>query len=241
MYIGVKSLISEFKEPFDRIGKATKKAKKIISDRGDKATKELLEEEVNLILAEWDRKRKRGEDYQKKLCEKELKINKNAILEEYEKHDDSKEIDHKRISKVENNKTYLEKKLVSNKYKIIGYADRIDVKKGVINIIDNKVVEKIYRSSGFTLDNGFRMPPTKMLSPIDHLDDCNYNDFVLQLSLYMYLAWESNKRLKIGKLYIRHIHMNELNKIVSDELIEVPYMKEEVKKILKYRLLNSES
>lgn len=237
MYIGVKALISEFKEPFDKIGKATKKAKKNLSDRGEKASKEILEEEINLILAEWDRKRDRGEKVQKDLCVKELKTNKNAILEKYEKHDNISIID-KSISKVENNTVYLEKKLISNKYKLIGYSDKIEVKRGTIYITDNKVVEKIYRSSGFTLDNGFKVPPTKMLAPLDHLDDCNYIDFVLQLSLYMYLAWESNKRLKIGKLFIRHIHMNDKDKVISDELIEVPYMKEEVMKILKYRLLN---
>jgi len=237
MYIGVRALIEELKEPFDRIGKATKKARKVISDRGDKVNKELLEEETNLILAEWDRKRNRGIDVQKQICEKEIKKDPTIILEEYSKHDGTTELN-KSECLLKNKQTYLEKKLFSNKYKVIGYADKIVVSRNTINIYDNKIIDKIYRTSSFKTDNGFKIPPTKMSAPLDHLEDCNYNEYVLQLSLYMYLAWENNKSLKIGKLYIRHIIMNDKDKITSDELIEVPYMKEEVKKILKYRLLN---
>lgn len=239
MYIGVKDLIDEFKEPFDRLGKATKKAKKILSDKGEKATKENIEFERDMLLAEWDKKRKRGEDFQKKLCEKQIK-EANTLIDKRVSKSSLKELLPKESSELKNNTNYLEKLLFSNKYKILGYADRIEVKRNTINIIDNKVVDTIYRTSSFTTDNGFKMKALKMFEPLSHLDDCNYNDFVLQLSLYMYLAWENNKHLKIGKLYIRHFKMNDRDKIVKDELIEVPYMKEEVKKILKYRKLNED-
>lgn len=238
MYLGVKDLISDFKEPFDRIGKATKKAKKVISDRGEKATKELLEHERDLILAEWDRKRERGEKFQKKLCEKEL-LNENTVMDERRSRVEG-ELLPVELSKLSNNTNYLEKLLFSNKYKIIGYADKIQVKRNTINIIDNKVIDKLYRTSSFTTDSGFVLKGVKMLEPLGHLDDCNYNEFALQLSLYMYLAWENNKHLKIGKLFIRHIKMNDRDKIVTDTLIEVPYLKDEVKRILKYKKLNYE-
>lgn len=211
MYIGVKELISELKPSFDRVGKATKMAKKVISDRGEKADKDTLKLEVDLILAEWDRKTKRGETIQLELCKKELKINSNAILEprgKSKKNSSYAKEDYKLI----NNKTYLEKALVSDKYKIIGYADRIDISRGTINITDNKVWDKLYRSSSFKTDTGFQIAGEKMYEPLEHLDNCNYNEAVLQLSLYMYLAWENNKNLKIGSLYIRHIKMNDANK-----------------------------
>jgi len=235
--IGVKIFIEEFKESFDRNSKATSKAQKIIRDRGDKVTKENLSEEVSLILAEWDRKIDRGINVQKKLCEKEIATNKNAVLGVYSPYEEWKTID-KNICKLENNKTYLEKCLFSTKHGIIGYADRIDVKRNTINITDNKVIEKIYRSSSFTTDKGFKVRGATMQAPLSHLDQCNYNDIVLQISLYMYLAWENNKSLKIGKLYIRQIIMNDKDKITSNELIEVPYMKEEVIKMFKFKKLN---
>jgi len=242
MYIGVKELISELKQPFDRLGKAVKKAKANLKERGESVRdKKFIQEEVELILAEWDRKRDRGIIVHEQLCQKELKDNSKAVFEGYTPslYQASEPI-LKSESKLENNTTYLEKKLVSNKYKVLGFADKIDIYRSTINITDNKTTDKIYRSSSFKSDKGFQVAGAKMSEPISHLDDCNYNDAVLQLSLYMYLAWENNKHLKIGKLFIRHIKLNEAGKKVADTLIPVPYMKDEVKKILKYRLLNNE-
>ena len=239
--IGVKALIAELKPKFDRIGKATKKAKKNIADRGEKASKELLALEVDLVLAEWDKKIKRGEDIQKQLCIKELKENSKAVLEERDLYYNRDNYSHERSNcELVNRTTYLEKFLYSPKYDIVGYADKIVVERNTITIIDNKVWDRVIRSSSYKTDNGFQVVGEKMLEPLQHLDNCNYNDAALQLSLYMYLAWESNKHLKIGKLYIRHIKLNDSGKKVSDKLIQVPYMKEEVKKILKYKKLNDE-
>jgi len=240
-YIGVKELIAELKPEFDRIGKATKKAKAILKERGEKADKENVDVEVRLILAEWDEKKDLGIKIQEELCQKELKNNKNAIYEGYSiKAFDSSNTYTKEDSKLENGKTYLEKKLISNKYGIIGYVDHLNVNRGTINITDNKVYDKLYRTSSFKTDTGFQIVGEKMYEPLEHLDSCNYNDAVLQLSLYMYLAWENNKNLKIGSLYIRHIKINDNGKKTKDELIKVPYMKSEVIKILKYRKLNNE-
>jgi len=236
--VGVKDFILEFKTPFDRTAKAKKKATSIIKDRGEKPTKELLEEEISNVLAEWEHKRQRGERFQQKLCEKEANTP-NVIIGEYTKLEEIESIDNS-ICKLENNKTYLEKLLFSKKHKIIGYADRIDVSRGTINITDNKVVSKIYRSGSFKTKDGFKIQGVKMQAPLENLDETNYNDFCLQLSLYMYLAWENNKHLKIGKLFIRHITMNDNDKVTSDNLIEVPYMKEEVVKMLKYKKLNED-
>lgn len=240
-YIGVKELITELKPEFDRIGKATKIAKSVLKERGEKADKDNLRIELNLVLAEWDHKKELGTKIQEELCQKELKTNKSATYEGYSlKAFDVKKPYTKEDSKLENNKVYLEKKLVSNKYGIIGYADYIKVSRGTIDITDNKVIDKLYRSSSFKANNGFNIIGETMFEPLEHLDNCKYNDAVLQLSLYMYLAWENNKDLKIGRLFIRHIKVNDNGKKTKDELIPVPYMKSEVKKILKYRLLNNE-
>jgi len=240
-YLGVRELIAELKPEFDRVGKATKIAKAALKDRGEKADKDNLRIEIDLVLAEWDAKRDLGIKIQEELCQKELKSNPNSSYEGYSCNIfDSKIPFVKSDSKLENNRVYLEKKLVSNKYGLIGFADYINVSRGTINITDNKVLDKLYRSSSYKTDTGFQIVGEKMYEPLEHLDNCNYNDAVLQLSLYMYLAWENNKNLKIGKLFIRHIKVNEKGKKTKDELIPVPYMKNEVKKILKYKLLNNE-
>ena len=232
--IGVKDFIKEFKEPVNWAEKAEKQAKKNV---GKKATKEEVQEEIDKITAEYDKKRVKGETYQAKLCQKEVDSNPNAILGTYKAYDSSN-VPETDSCKLDPNKVYLEKFLMSNKYEILGYADRIDTKGNIINITDNKVVEKIYRSSSFKTETGFKVESKKMLPPLQHLDDTNYNDFVLQLSLYMYLAWENNKNMKIGNLYIRHIVMNDLDKVTSDTTIPVPYLKDEVKLMLKYKLEN---
>jgi hypothetical protein len=237
MYTGVKELISEFKESFDRIGKATKMAKTNITNRGEKADKETLKSEIDNILAEWDSKRDNGIKLHEKEVAAEKKNNPKCIYEGYNSGKSDGMIDPS-LNQLGNNNTYLEKLLFSNKHGIIGYADKVVVKRGTIDITDTKVVSHIYRSSSFMLDNGFKVPPKKMSHPLEHLDDCNYNEFVLQLSLYMYMAWDANKNLKVGKLYINHIHTNDKGKIIDRKLIEVPYMRDEVKKMLKYKKLN---
>lgn len=239
--IGVKKFIEEFKTPFNREAKALAKAKRILSKEYTKPTKEQIEEEKLKILGEWERKTDRGVDYQQKLCVKESKNNPNVVLETRFKNEELIDIqDFKSVCKLENGKTYLEKFLCSKKYGILGYADKIAVKRSAIDITDNKVVDKIYRTGNFKTSNGFKVEGEKMFPPLNHLYQCNYNDFVLQLSLLMYLAWENNKHLKIGKLYINHVKMNDSDKILDTELIEVPYMKEEVIKMLKYKKLNDE-
>ena len=233
MYRGIKDFISDYKEPFDRIKQATKKAKAALKDRGEKATQKLIEEEMAVIIAEWDRKTQYGEEAHKALNEQELRDNPNAILHEYIKYTGEGEMNSLEENKLEKGITYLEKKIVSNHHHLIGYADKVEVTKdGFINITDHKTHDKIYRTSGFTIDNGFKVPPKLYFPPVNHLHACNFVDAALQLSFYMYILWTHNKKLKPGKLYINHVSLNEEGKILSTELIETPYMREEVKALL---------
>lgn len=238
MYTSVGDLINEFKEEFDTVAIATKKAKKLLKERGEKADKLAVDNEANLIMEEWEEERQRGIVSHNELNKKELEVNPNAILEGRSGDFRTTEEICKSYFKLKNNKTYLEKLLASNKYKVIGYVDKISVSRGTINITDNKFVKKIYYGSSYKLPNGMTIKGGTMNPPLAHLDACNYNEFCLQLSLYMYLAWENNKDLRVGKLFIRHIILNENSKNISDELIEVPYLKKEVISMLKYKLLN---
>ncbi len=182
--ISVTKLLDEFREPFVSRIAAIKKAKHILKERGEKLVAEAIDTEVVLILAEWELKRQRGVDHDTKLKAKDLKTTPNCVLEE--RRSGEGDIIN---PKLKNNYTYLEKFCYSSKYKIIGYADKVIVERNTINIIDNKVTSKIPRTSSVRLNNGMLLTGGKMEFPIEHLDDCKYNHFVLQLSLYMYLLW----------------------------------------------------
>jgi len=240
-YIGVKKFIESFKEPFDRIGKATSIAKKKIKDRGERATKELLKEEIDAVLLEWDNKTKLGERVHNKLVEKE-RNNPNVIVEGYRESVGEIEIDDLEahiINKLENNKIYLEKQIVSNHNGIIGYSDRVEVKNNYINITDTKTWNKIYRSSSYIAENGFKIPATYFDYPLQDMQVCNFNEAALQLSLYMYILWTYNKKLKPGKLWIRHIELTESGRMKSEgKLIPVPYLRSEVKAMIKNKRIN---
>ena len=119
----------------------------------------------------------------------------------------------------------------------MGFPDKIEIKKGYINITEIKTFKRLNRTSP-SIKIGTKFIKAKYNYPLEHLDDCNYVDTILQLSLYMFLVWNSNKKYKIGKLFIRHIITNSSDEIIEEKYIEVPYLREEVKLMLKYKLKN---
>jgi len=84
---------------------------------------------------------------------------------------------------------------------------------------------KTNESKGIQFDSiGRKQDPIRhynrmFLAPLDHLEDCNYNLYALQLSLYAYLA-QVTYGIKIGRLAI--IFINNEMKI---NLYPVPYLK----------------
>ncbi len=123
---------------------------------------------------------------------------------------------------------------------ICGQVDKPQVLKGLLHINDYKTNKEIKRK-GFTNWEGITK---KMLKPVAHLDDCEFNHYALQLSIYMYIILKHNPMLMPGKLTIEHVKFEEAgidkfgypiqkldeNKqpiVKSVELIEVPYLKSE--------------
>ena len=238
MYKGIKDFISEFKEPFDTDSNAVKKAKERIRERGDRATIEEIKKEVQVIKKEWKELSERGIRLHKQIQDKKVKI-KNCIVE-------GREADFKKrkpldpsLNKLKNNTNYIEKLVFSEKYKLVGYSDDVEVVKNFINIEDAKTIKNIYYTSVIKLKNGMVLSPTYFFPPINKLQDCNFNEIALQMSLYMYILWMHNKHLKPGKMHIRHIITNSQDKILEQILIPVPYLRDEVKAILKHRLQNA--
>lgn len=88
---------------------------------------------------------------------------------------------------------------------LCGQADLVEVVNGKINITDFKTNKEIKKTS--FVKNGVSK---KMKAPLSHLDDCNFNHYSLQLSLYAYMIKKHNPKLKIGKLTIQHVIFKQL-------------------------------
>ena len=130
---------------------------------------------------------------------------------------------------------------------ICGQSDLVEVVNGKVNIIDYKTNKEI-KTEAFTNWEGIT---EKMLDPISHLDDCNFNHYALQLSIYMYIILKHNPKLKPGRIFIHHITFEQEgedkygypiaakdsdgNPIVKDVIpMPVPYLVDEVISILHY-------
>ena len=88
---------------------------------------------------------------------------------------------------------------------ICGQADLCDRAGDYINIGDYKTNKKLDKNSY----SGWQ-GPKMMLGPVGHLEDCNFNPYSLQLSLYMWLALKHNPGLKPGRLTIHHIKFKQV-------------------------------
>ena len=130
---------------------------------------------------------------------------------------------------------------------ICGQSDLVEVVNGKVNIIDYKTNKEI-KTEGFTNWEGMS---EKMLDPVSHLDDCNFNHYALQLSIYMYIILKHNPKLKPGRIFIHHITFEQEgedkygypiaakdsdgNPIVKEVIpMAVPYLVDEVISILHY-------
>ena len=124
---------------------------------------------------------------------------------------------------------------------ICGQSDLVEVVNGKVNIIDYKTNKEI-KTKSFVNWEGIS---EKMLTPITNLDDCNFNHYALQLSIYMYIILKHNPKLKPGKIFLHHISFEIEDKdkwgypiskkdengepIVKDvDVISVPYLIDEV-------------
>lgn len=124
----------------------------------------------------------------------------------------------------------LEYRLYNLKYKLAGTIDylEIDTKNRTVTLMDWKTNKSIHTS-------GYGGLMAK--KPVDHLEDCSYNKYALQLSIYAKLILEQlNVRLrkpyKLDKLFLVHLLPN------GRKIYKVNYMEKEVEDLLKTRLKN---
>lgn len=130
---------------------------------------------------------------------------------------------------------------------VCGQSDRVEVVKDTVDIIDYKTNKEIKKYSFVNWEG----KSVKMAGPCSHLDDCNFNHYALQLSIYMYIILKHNPRYKPGKLMLHHIIFEkegedkfgnpipkkdlEGNPIVKEVIpYEAPYLKSEVIAMINY-------
>ena len=124
---------------------------------------------------------------------------------------------------------------------VCGQSDRVEVVRGIVDIIDYKTNKEIKKNSFTNWEGKAQM----MIGPLSHLEDCNFNHYALQLSTYMYIILKHNPQYKPGKMMLHHVIFekdgedsfgypvtkkdNTGNPIVKTVVpYEVPYMKSEV-------------
>jgi len=130
---------------------------------------------------------------------------------------------------------------------ICGQSDLVEVVNGKVTIIDYKTNKEIKMQSYVDWEGVSQ----KMQFPVSHLDDCNFNHYALQLSIYMYIIIKHNPKLRPGPMYIHHVQFEEEGKDehgypitkyteqgdpVLKNLVQipVPYLKDEVISLIHY-------
>lgn len=128
---------------------------------------------------------------------------------------------------------------------ICGQSDLVEVVNNRIYIIDYKTNKEI-KTESFVNWEGIS---DKLSFPLLHLDDCNFNHYALQLSIYMYIMLKHNPKLKPGAMFIHHVVFEEDDKdangypvtkysVEGDPVVkqvipmEVPYLEDEVRSII---------
>jgi len=239
-WISVTTLISYFKNPFD----ANAVAKKVSKNKKSK----WFGIEPKLIKEIWNNESKRATDLgsfyhdqrEADLCsfasiEREgvnVPVFKPIEAEKGTKFAPSQKLE---LGVYPEHMVYLRSK------GICGQSDLVEVVNGKVNIIDYKTNKQIKMKSYVNWEG----VSEKMLAPISNLDDCNFNHYALQLSIYMYIILKHNPKLKPGNIFLNHISFEvegedkwgyPISKkdengdpIVKDvDIIPVPYLIDEV-------------
>lgn len=155
------------------------------------------------------------------------------------------------LQQLNNNTKYPEHLTYLKSIGIIGQSDDVEVVNGFLNIGDFKTNKELKLQSYKKWDGTYQM----MKAPFQHLHDCNYIHYCLQLSVYMYMILKHNPQLKPGKITLKHILFevesrdkfdNPIYKqdekgnffVLDTQDYDVPYMKQEVQVLMNWMKMN---
>lgn len=119
---------------------------------------------------------------------------------------------------------------------VIG-SEEFDIASAIDHLFYNKLTDKLvlvdYKTN--SLMSGYNKKPykKKMKIPLDKYNDDALNHYYVQLSIYKYII-EKYTELKVDEMFIVYFSEN----IENYEIIDIPYLKNEVEKILKLRRAN---
>jgi ATP-dependent exoDNAse (exonuclease V) beta subunit len=118
----------------------------------------------------------------------------------------------------------------SEEFDIASCVDNLFYNKltGGLVLVDYKTNTDIYKDKKYYKNT--RKKPSKMKVPLQHLEDLTITHYYIQLSIYKFLI-EKYTGLKVDEMFI--VYMSE--NIENYEIIEIPYLKDEVEKILEWR------
>lgn len=118
----------------------------------------------------------------------------------------------------------------SEEFDIASCVDNLFYNKltGGLVLVDYKTNTDIYKDKKY-YKNARKKPP-KMKVPLQHLEDLTITHYYIQLSIYKFLI-EKYTGLKVDEMFIAYMSEN----IENYEIIEIPYLKDEVEKILENR------
>lgn len=113
-----------------------------------------------------------------------------------------------------------------NRFELKGIADLVIIENFNVIIVDYKTGSEIKKGSYF---NQALKKRQTMQYPLNHIQDCNFWHYTLQLSFYAWMLQKIDPRLKIKQLIILHIdHKNK------EHLYECEYLKDTIDKLLTY-------
>ncbi|WP_276979149.1 PD-(D/E)XK nuclease family protein [Flavobacterium filum] len=193
-YISVTTLIRKYSNEFDPMGEITRRYA-FKHGMTVEQVREIWQEKANVSLVRGKAIHKVLEDYMNTgICDVEHDVIINQI----------------KALKIAGRKS-CEVMLYNEKYRLAGIADLI---------INGNEVYDYKTNKSFNFSNKYNQ---KLQAPLDHLDDCEYNKYALQLSLYGYMVGNVKK---LAILWIDHDS--------NVEYIPVPYMKQEAEYLLQH-------
>lgn len=207
---------AKYKKEFQREQRSLASAKKLVRESGEALSIENIREMQEQVKESWDGKRDKASAHG---------TNIHGIIENYDKTgavpDERLRPHLVRITMPFHNhyRVFAEQTLWLDEYLIAGTVDKFGVRKNSsrspIDITDYKTnLEK-----GIQFDSPYG---NYLLPPIDYLEECNFNEYSLQLSTYAYMI-EKTFGYRIGKLSITFIDPSW-----KETIIPVIYMRSTV-------------
>lgn len=205
-------VLNYFEQPFDEDGKIAE----AVARKYNKSKEE--------IQREWKSKGKEATDHGTRIHDALELYDKTTLINDKELEPLIRDIAKRFIGY---KKMYSEQIYYSHLHMIAGTADkpcmRVMGKNPVLDIYDYKT--NLSKGIEYLSKYG-----KWMYFPLNHLEQCNYNRYSLQLSAYMYMA-ELMYKIRPGRLGIISVSKQALDKDYIGpmyKLIPVPYMRNEV-------------